>query len=74
MQPSLATHSVSSRVLAWLQYSELPNAQIARSAGVDEKTIRNAKRGEWNPTVETLAKLEAVMPADWQPPKKKRAA
>lgn len=74
MQTASATLSAAARVRAWLCSNDRPSMQIAKEAGVDDKTIRNAIKGRWNPTVETLAKLEAVIPADWQQPAKRRRA
>lgn len=55
------------RVRAWIVSSDLPKAAIAAKAKVDEKTVRQAASGDWNPTVNTLAKLEALLPAGWKP-------
>jgi hypothetical protein len=43
--------------------------EIAKDAGVDEKTIRLAMAEKWDPRASTLRKLEAVIPS----PKPKRA-
>lgn len=59
-------------VRAWIAASGRPNTHIAEQAGVDEKTIRLAVKPEWNPRVKTLGKLAAIVPADFQP-KKRRA-
>ena len=67
MQTVSATLSAAARVREWLRCTDRPSMQIAREAGVDDKTIRNAIKGKWNPTVETLAKLEALIPTGWQP-------
>lgn len=63
-----------SRVRAWLTNTKGPKARIAADAGIDEKTIRLAIKGKWNPTAETLAKLEALIPQDWQPEGKRARA
>jgi hypothetical protein len=67
------------RVRAWLFANERPTWRtLAVAAGVDEKTLRLAARDSWNPTANTLQKLEALIPPDWQPgdtaPKSKAAA
>lgn len=67
------------RILVWLAETEMSNLQIAKRAKVDERTLRDAVKqgGAWNPTVKTVAKLEAAIPSDWQPPRnngKRRAA
>lgn len=57
------------RVKAWLASAPESRLKIAKAAGVDEKTLRDAaEKPAWNPTVKTLQKLEAVVPRDWQPP------
>jgi len=71
---SPATKAVS-LVQAWLASNgERPRRQIAALAGIDEKTLRLALKPSWNPTVETVEKIYRLIPIDWQPPKKRRAA
>ncbi len=72
---SVITQTIS-RIRAWLASSEEgTRSRIAADAGVDEKTVRLAiELDDWNPTAKTLRKLEAAVPADWQAPKRKRAA
>lgn len=50
------------RVQAWLKAERARRVEIAKDAGVNEKTLRLAIHGPWDPRVKTLAKLEAVMP------------
>lgn len=74
--PTPCEQSVT-RIKAWLADSGLSNLQIAKRAGVDEKTLRDAtSKPNWNPTIRTVHKLEAAIPHDWQPPKsgKRRGA
>ena len=66
-----------SRVLAWLAREVTTSAlrtKIAEAAKVNEKTLRLAVEGEWDPRVSTLEKLEGVMPPDWQPEGRSRKA
>lgn len=72
-RPPLVTQS-KSRVRAWLASAEESRAKIATQAGVHEKTIRLATTEKWNPTADTLARLEALIPHDWQPEGKSRRA
>lgn len=79
MQTSVPVFIAVARVQAWLATTNTRRDDIARAAGVDEKTIRLAKRPKWDPRVSTLGKLEAVIPADFvieqkPAPKKRRAA
>lgn len=75
--PTPSTQAVL-RVQAWLQLDGRSRAQIATEAGVDEKIVRLATKGEWNPTISTLEKLEKIIPAHWRPgdplPKHREAA
>ena len=72
--PSAVTQTMN-RVRAWLATMEKGSrVQIAAQAGVDEKTLRLATGDGWNPTADTLRKLEAVIPSDWKPAKPRRAA
>lgn len=72
--PSPITETIS-RVRAWLASAERGSrAQIAETAGIDEKTLRLAANPKWNPTADTLRKLERAIPADWQPAKRRKVA
>lgn len=55
------------RVRRWLASTDMPRGEIAARASVDEKTLRLAARPAWNPTANTLARLEAVIPPEWSP-------
>ena len=52
------------RVEAFLASTNLSALEIAKRANVDDKTIRNARllarKGQWNPRAETLARLESL--------------
>lgn len=63
-----------SRIQLWLQQSGQTNAALAAAAGVDEKTIRQAAADGWNPTMSTLRKVLAVVPSNWRPSPRRRAA
>ncbi len=53
------------RVKDWLGRCGQTNAAVATAAGVDEKTVRQAAADDWNPTVGTLRKFEAMLPRGW---------
>jgi hypothetical protein len=50
----------------WAERSGESNEALGQRAGVTEKTVRQAKRPQWNPRARTLAKLLAALPANWQ--------
>lgn len=67
VEPTPTAQAVA-RIQAWLAANEKrPREQIAREAGVDAKILRMAAKDGWNPTSDTLQKLEAVIPAGWHP-------
>jgi hypothetical protein len=68
---TLAEQSVA-RVKTWLADQIDRRHQIAKDAGVDEKTIRLSTADNWDPRASTLRKLEAVIPPDTK--KRTRAA
>ncbi len=43
-------------------------SRFAREAGLPDTTLRGFHEPHWNPTAETLRKLEAVIPPDWAAP------
>ncbi len=42
--------------------------RLARVSGVQKTTLRHFNEPDWNPTKETIEKLERVIPEDWTPP------
>lgn len=60
-----ATETTLSRLRDWIARSGRSYADIAAAAGVDEKSVRQARHEGWNPRATTLKKLEAVLPKDW---------
>lgn len=59
---------IVSRLRAFIDKGGLSVADIADRSGVDEKIIRLIRKGDGNPTINTLEKLEKLVPGDWQPP------
>lgn len=41
--------------------------EFARQAGLRDTVLRRFEEADWNPTVDTLRKLEALIPEGWQP-------
>jgi ribosome-binding protein aMBF1 (putative translation factor) len=67
------------RIKAWAAANSWSKSRYAAEAGVVDTTLRHFHQADWNPTRETLAKLEAVIPRGWQdgdplPKPKRRAA
>lgn len=55
------------RIRAWALANNLSKSRFAAQAGIVDTTLRHFHGDNWNPTHETLEKLEALIPADWQP-------
>ncbi len=52
------------RVRAYLIYAELSPRKLAEAAGLSRKAVLHINDPEqWNPTLDTLRKVEAVLPA-----------
>lgn len=67
MTTAVSTASAVARVRAWRQAMGWAPYRFATAAGVSEATLRGIDSEDWNPTVRTLERLEAVIPSDWQP-------
>ena len=65
------TDSAIARIRAYLKVGGVAKSRLAVLAGVPEGCVRNVYAEEWNPTIETLRKLEAAIPVDFDPPPKK---
>jgi hypothetical protein len=55
------------RVRAYARHAP-SRSEYARAAGVPKTTLIRMDETDWNPTAETLDKLEAAIPPDWAPP------
>ena len=64
---SPSTDQVIARVRAFMAAQGWSSGQYARAAGLRDSTLRFMASPDWNPTVETLRKLEAPIPEGWQP-------
>ena len=54
------------RVRAWARGCQWTKSRYAAEAGLRDTTLRAFHADSWNPTRETLAKLEAVIPPGWR--------
>jgi hypothetical protein len=66
--------AVIHRIRAYRRTYNIPRSRLAELAGVWENAIRNMDDESWNPTYRTLAKLEALIPSDYEAEEKAVAA
>lgn len=52
------------RIRSFAKARGLSRRALADLAGIGDTTIRNIDEPDWNPTADTLRKLEAIIPAD----------
>jgi len=57
------------RVRAYREMTGMTIPAFARLARMNESTIRSMDLQSWNPTKDTLLKLESVIPATFKPKK-----
>ena len=55
------------RVRAFARSRGWTRSRLAKEAGLTESTLRHFHDPAWNPTADTLRKLEAVIPDGWAP-------
>lgn len=60
--------AIITRVRDLVTSGDMTKAGLARAAGLHANTLRDATEGDWNPTAETLAKLEAFLDANDERP------
>lgn len=65
MLPS-TTSTVVARIRAYAVHQGWTKSRLASEAGLPDTTLRHFDRGSWNPTLDTLRKLEAIIPRDFQ--------
>ena len=61
MSTSVIANSVISRVRVVVEEGSITKSGLARAAGLHANTLRDLDTAEWNPTAETLRKLEEWM-------------
>ena len=54
------------RVREYARQKGLSKSAFARAAGLNDTTLRGINRDDWNPTAETLRRLESVIPKNWK--------
>ena len=55
------------RIRAFAQAKGWRPSRLAREAELHANTLRDFAKAEWNPSLETLRKLEAIVPAGFGP-------
>ena len=60
--------AVLARLRAFAAHRDWAPSRFAVEAGLAPNTLRDFHSPDWNPRPETIRKLEALIPADWQPP------
>ncbi len=63
----VSVENAISRIRAWAVANSWRPSRYAKEAGLHDNTLRGLDSDTWNPTAETLRKLEAVIPPGWQP-------
>ena len=56
-----------SRIRAYRRHKDWTISRMAKEGGLHESTIRRIDDPAWNPTRHVLERLEAMIPADYQP-------
>ena len=55
------------RIRAYADAHGWRKSRLAKEAGMQDTTLRGFDTSDWNPTVETLRKLEAIIPENFDP-------
>jgi len=63
----LNIENIIRRIREFRTKSGFAKTRLAVMAGIPEGCIRNIDEQDWNPTLVTLRKIEAVIPSDFQP-------
>lgn len=60
--------AVIARVRAWVRSQPRGKRRIAAAGNLAPNTLARVEAEGWQPSLATLARLEAMIPADWMPP------
>jgi hypothetical protein len=61
-----SSEAAIARIRAWAVANNWSKTRFAVEAGVVDTTLRHFHEEDWNPTRETLRKLEILIPPGWQ--------
>lgn len=67
--PQTTVQLTVSRIRAYVAAQNISNRKLAEQAGVAETTVRNINKPDWNPTAETIERLERLIPRSFKLPK-----
>lgn len=62
-----STQDTIARIRSWASASGEPLRRLALQAGLHRNSLYGLHDDTWNPTAETLQRLEALIPADFRP-------
>ena len=54
------------RIRAYARAQGWKKSRLAKEAGMADTVLRDFERPDWNPTAETLRRLEAIIPSQWE--------
>lgn len=55
------------RIRAYAAFRGWRKSRLAAEAGMRDTTLRDFDRNDWNPTADTLRRLEAIVPEGFEP-------
>jgi 3,4-dihydroxy 2-butanone 4-phosphate synthase/GTP cyclohydrolase II len=61
------TRETIERIRAYALAKKMRPATLARAAGLHPNSLRRMHQGDWNPSAETLERLEATLSPDFDP-------
>lgn len=62
------TQASIDRIRAFARENRISKSRLARLAGLRDTVLRDFWEDDWNPRLETLRKVEAVVPEDFRTP------
>ncbi len=62
-----AVDQAVTRIRAFAAAKGWRKSRLAREAGMQDTTLRNFDDPDWNPTLDTVRRLEALIPGDFDP-------
>ncbi len=64
--PRIVDHAIA-RIRAYARHRGWKKSRLASEAGMQDTTLRDFDKEGWNPTADTLRRLEAIVPPDFMP-------